>query len=361
MNFFLRASFSIFSGLVFGAAFVELMPTEPFFSIFLIGILAGFIFSGALFLLSFLLKELNVRHLNTLALGLFFGGFLGYVILQIFQSIVEITSLNPLAPIFIFIKAAVYLASLYFGVFFTAQAAEEIQFSIPFFKFSPSEKKKKDVLLDPALLSDSRLIDLAKSGLLDHRLLIPGFAIDDLRLAAESSNEKTRINAQELLENYKKLDTLPDLELRTIKSSFENTKDLQQKLVLIARHENANILTSDIGKLQQSEIEDLKVININLLSHALKPLASSGEHIQIKIQRFGKEPRQGVGYLDDGTMVVVNGAAEFIGKTIKAAVLSVKPTTSGKIIFCNSVDLPMHINHVIERSHDLESVHSTYY
>jgi uncharacterized protein YacL len=125
---------------------------------------------------------------------------------------------------------------------------------------------------------------------------------------------------------------------------------------------NANILTADISKIQQSELEELKVININLLSQALKPLTTAGEHIHIKIQRFGKEPRQGVGYLDDGTMVVVNGGAEYIGKTIKVIVLSIKPTSSGRMIFCNTMDIEPHSEMGMETvPPDLESGHNPYY
>ena len=144
---------------------------------------------------------------------------------------------------------------------------------------------------------------------------------------------KTR--AKKSLETLRKLETLPELELRFIENSCPELKDCQAKLHHLARQLDANILTADINRVQQSEIEGLKIININFLSHALKPLTSAGEHIQIKIQRYGKEPRQGVGYLDDGTMVVVNGAAEFIGSTIKAVVLSIKHTATGRMIFCN--------------------------
>src|ERR1044072_7233269 len=101
---------------------------------------------------------------------------------------------------------------------------------------------------------------------------------------------------------------------------------------------NTNIITSDINRIQQASIEGVRIINIHLLSNALKPLTQAGEFINIKIQRYGKEPRQGVGYLDDGTMVVVNGGAEFIGETIKAQVLSVKHTSSGRMIFCNAAE-----------------------
>jgi uncharacterized protein YacL len=98
------------------------------------------------------------------------------------------------------------------------------------------------------------------------------------------------------------------------------------------------LITADISRIQMASIEGIRVINIHTLSNALKPLMQAGEFIKIKVQRYGKEPRQGVGYLEDGTMVVVNGGGNYIGETIDAKVLSVKHTTSGRMIFCNAID-----------------------
>ncbi len=110
------------------------------------------------------------------------------------------------------------------------------------------------------------------------------------------------------------------------------------KLLHLARLLDASIITADLNKIQQSSAEGVRIINIHGLSNALKPITQNGELLNIKIQRYGKEPRQGVGYLDDGTMVVVNGGAEYIGDTIKAQVLSVKHTSSGRMIFCNTTE-----------------------
>jgi len=115
-------------------------------------------------------------------------------------------------------------------------------------------------------------------------------------------------------------------------------KDTMSKMVRLARLIDANIMTADISRVQMSSVEGVRIINLHTLSNALKPLMQAGENIKIKIQRYGKEPRQGVGYLEDGTMVVVNGGGQFIGETIDAQVLSVKHTSSGRMIFCNALD-----------------------
>jgi uncharacterized protein YacL len=140
------------------------------------------------------------------------------------------------------------------------------------------------------------------------------------------------------LENLKKLEELLSLEIRTSDTDFPEIKDSMGKLIRLARLLDANILTTDINRVQIAATEGVKIINLHALSNALKPLMQAGEKLKIKIQRYGKEPRQGVGYLDDGTMVVVNGGGDFIGENIDVYVLSVKHTASGRMIFCNTIE-----------------------
>lgn len=173
---------------------------------------------------------------------------------------------------------------------------------------------------------------------MDHHLVIPRFLIKDLYAQAEVSDENSKAKAKRSLEVVKKLEALPDLELRYNDTDFPEVKDPMTKMIRLARLIDANILTADISRVQMAAIEGVRIINLHTLSNALKPLMQAGENIKIKIQRYGKEPRQGVGYLDDGTMVVVNGGGQFIGEVVDAQVLSVKHTTSGRMIFCNVLD-----------------------
>lgn len=353
MKPFIRTLFACLSILIFTSFSFSLMPYENFLASLSLGALGGLAFAGTLFLIEFLFKGLSIRHLNTVSLGLLFGYVLGSAILKIGNSVFPLLFSSEVVEI---VSAIVFLFSCYIGLSLTVYSAEELQFCIPFIRFNAKEQKKRDVILDASLLSDPRLIDLSKSGLLDQQLLIPKFVLEDLRVHAESQDENLRKNALNSLDALKKLEAIPGFEFRLVGKDFPETKDPQVKLARLARDLNAYILTGDIHKIQQSEMEGLKVININLLSQALKPLAVAGEYIQIKIQRFGKEPRQGVGYLDDGTMVVVNGGADFIGKTIKVIVLSIKPTSSGRMIFCNTLESV----YGEEEVHDLEACSTNY-
>jgi len=227
---------------------------------------------------------------------------------------------------------------IFIGCIFTIKNAEEVYFSIPFVRLKQESVIKKNLLFDASILSDPRIIDLASSGLIDNQIIVPRYLIEDLKKTSENTDEMISARAKKALVVYKKLEDLPHLNLRLTDYDFPEIPEESEKLIRIARLTCSDIFTADLDSIKNLQMEDIRMINIHSLSNALKPLMQTGEHIQIIIQRYGKEPRQGVGYLDDGTMVVVNGGGEFIGKSIDALVLSVKHTSSGRMIFCNVVE-----------------------
>lgn len=313
----------------------------------LLGLTIGTMFSIILFGFDVLFRRFNLRSFNISIIGLFIGYLMGQALVLIFNTILEISSSSfILQPKFIeIIKIALFLFGLYLGTLMTLRAADELYVSIPFVKFTALAQKKKDILIDTSILSDSRIIDVAASGLIDHHLVIPRFIIKELYAQAEMGDEQTKSKAKRCLETLKKLEEIPSLEMRYNDNDFPEIKDQTGKLLRLARLLDANILTADISKIESASIEGIRIINLHVLSNALKPLMQAGEQIKIKIQRYGKEPRQGVGYLDDGTMVVVNGGGDFIGETIEAQVLSVKHTSSGRMIFCNAFDSEGYVNY----------------
>ena len=304
------------------------------------GIIAGAILGGFLIGFDFLFRRFNLRAFNTAVIGLFVGYLMGQALVLILHAILVISSASihlPTASLEI-LEIALFLFGIYLGTLMTLRAADELYVTIPFVKFTPTTHKKKDLLLDSSVLSDARIIDLAGSGIVDKHLVIPRFLIKELYAQAELSDEVTRMKAKRALEVAKKLEAIPELELRYNDTDFPDIKDPMNKMIRLARLIDANILTADISRVQIATVEGVRIINIHTLSNSLKPLMQTGEQVKIKIQRYGKEPRQGIGYLEDGTMVVVNGGGQFIGETIDAQVLSVKHTSSGRMIFCNSAD-----------------------
>lgn len=286
------------------------------------------------------LAHFNLLSFNATILGSFAGYFLGKTLVKTIDFL-SISQENTLSVQLI--KSSLMLSSIYLGVLFTIKNANEIYFNIPFVRIKHSKDQKKDLLLDRSILSDPRLIDLAATGLVDNRWIVPKCIIHELKENLESSNEDLAVESKRSLDVYKKLEAISHLNLRLTDIDFPEIEDSNEKMVQIAKHIHADIFTANIKWDHPLEM-NTRMITIHSLSNALKPLMEMGKHLQIKIQRYGKEPRdkkeprQGVGYLEDGTMVVVNGGGDFIGQTINALVLSVKHTSSGRMIFCNTLE-----------------------
>lgn len=339
---FVRVLFLLFS-VTLMTAYMTKAFSEPLNLFNLtVSLTLGLLFVGATLLSETLFQNFNLRVLNIATVGLFFGYLMGHATDNVLTSLLTVLGSSLPVEMLGFSRTLIYLLSLYLGLILTVKGAENIQLSIPFVKFHAQKQTKKDILIDPSILSDSRIIDLASSGLLDQILIMPRFAMKELLIQMESADEAVKTKARRSIEMIKKLESIPNLNMRYAENEVADVKDSTSKLIRLARVLDANIITADLNRIQQSSIEsleDIKIINIHMLSNALKPLTQSGEYLSIKIQRYGKEPRQGVGYLEDGTMVVVNGGAEYIGETIKCQVLSVKHTTSGRMIFCNAPDV----------------------
>lgn len=306
------------------------------------GIVAGVLLSGLILGIEPLLRGVSLRSLNICTVGVLSGCLLASSIDWIAS---EIGALDFFSSNFAqFFRLFLYLFSVFTTLILTVRSAEDFYICLPFFKFKPASQKDKDILLDASIVQDSRLIDLANSGLVDRRLVLPRFLLKSLYQLLESADEQERYRSKRALDVVERLENIVGLELRIIDIDFPELKDNESKVIRLARIQDLYILTADLNKIQQSNIESIegiKVINLHTLAQALKPLAHSGDSIEIKIQRYGKEPRQGVGYLEDGTMVVVNGGADFIGLTIPVQVLSIKHTSSGRMIFTNALSEEM--------------------
>ncbi len=304
------------------------------------GVVLGSILSAALFGFDLLFKRFNLRSFNIAIVGLFIGYLMGQALVLILNAVLDISSasVHLNAQTLEIIKIALFLFGTYLGTLMTLRASDELYVSIPFVKFTPTAHKKRDLILDSSVLTDARIIDMSATGLLDNHLVLPRFIVKELYAQAEVGDELNRNKAKRALDVVKKLEASSELDLRYNDTDFPEVKDPMSKLIRLARLLDGNILTADISRIQMSAIEGVRIINLHALSNALKPLMQAGEQIKIKIQRYGKEPRQGVGYLEDGTMVVVNGGGDFIGEMIEAQVLSVKHTSSGRMIFCNALD-----------------------
>lgn len=336
---FLRVIFVILS-LFFMTAFMITLPSGTIGPKILFGLGAGCILSSLLFSLEVLFKRYNLKAFNTTVLGLFVGSLMGQALLVISNAIFDLSHIKTTLSVqsLDLIKVSLFLLGTYLGTVLTFHFSNEFLISIPFVKLSSTPQKKNDLIVDSSALSDARILDLASTGLVDNLLVIPRFMIKELYYLSEMGEEMAKAKAKRCLDTLKKLEAIPELRLRYEELHVSEAQDSFTQILRLARLTDSNILTADISQVKIPAVEGIKIINLHALSNALKPIMQAGESLKIKIQRYGKEPNQGVGYLEDSTMVVVNGGGDYIGECIDVQVLSVKHTSSGRMIFCNTLD-----------------------
>jgi len=191
-------------------------------------------------------------------------------------------------------------------------------------------------LLDTSVIIDGRILDICRVGFLEGELVIPDFILEELRHLADSHDDLIRLKGRrglDVLDSLKKDSIVP---VKITKTKLDSDIEVDEKLMQYAKEEKACIVTNDYNLNKVASIAGIPILNINDLSNALKPLAVSGEEMTVKIIREGKENGQGIGYLDDGTMVVVEGANKFKGYEVDVVVTSVLQTSAGRMIFAKS-------------------------
>jgi uncharacterized protein YacL len=198
------------------------------------------------------------------------------------------------------------------------------------------------------VIIDGRIVDIAETGFLDGAIVIPQFVLRELQFVADSSDSMKRQRGRRGLDILQRLQKMPELNVQIMEDDFPNVKEVDMKLVELAKVYSCKIVTNDFNLNKVAQLHGVDVLNINELANALKPVVLPGETMRVFILKEGKEYNQGVAYLDDGTMVVVDNARKMISKTIDVAVTSVLQTTAGKMIF-GRFDERTHAVHEKER------------
>jgi len=198
-----------------------------------------------------------------------------------------------------------------------------------------SEKVSKSSfkILDTSVIIDGRIADIAETGFLDGIVVIPQFVLRELQLVADSADSMKRNRGRRGLDILQRIQKMPELNVQILEDDFPHIRDVDMKLIELAKTYDCKIVTNDFNLNKVAQLHGVEVLNINELANALKPIVLPGETMRVFILKEGKEYNQGVAYLDDGTMVVVDNAKKMISKTIDISVTSVLQTTAGKMIF----------------------------
>jgi uncharacterized protein YacL len=188
-------------------------------------------------------------------------------------------------------------------------------------------------ILDTSVIIDGRIADIVETGFIDGTLVIPQFVLRELQLVADSSDSMKRNRGRRGLDILQRIQKMPQLNIQILEDDFPNIREVDMKLIELAKAYDCKIVTNDFNLNKVAQLHGVEVLNINELANALKPVVLPGEAMRVFILKEGKEYNQGVAYLDDGTMVVVDNARKMISKTIDISVTSVLQTTAGKMIF----------------------------
>ena len=188
-------------------------------------------------------------------------------------------------------------------------------------------------VLDTSVIIDGRVADICETHFLDGVLLVPQFVLRELQLVADSADPLKRQRGRRGLEVLQRIQKMPHLEVEIADDDFPHIAEVDMKLIELAKRYDGKIITNDFNLNKVATLQGIEVLNVNQLANALKPVVLPGETMRVFILREGKEYNQGVAYLDDGTMVVVDGARKMINKTLDITVTSVHQTTAGKMIF----------------------------
>ena len=288
---------------------------------------------GLVMALAVLLAELRLREA---ALSGLLGGAIGTV-LGVFAALLVtlvISRTDGPEATKSFLEFAALFAFGYLGLVLGSRRGAELHVDglEGFFgkKFARGESVK---LLDTSVLIDGRIADICDAQFLEGILAVPQFVLHELQMVADSSDALKRQRGRRGLEVLQRIQKMPQVKVRILEEDFPQAGDVDHKLVELARRMGAKIVTNDFNLNKVATVQGFSVLNVNQLAHALKPAVLPGEPMRVLILREGKEANQGVAYLDDGTMVVVDGARRMINKSVDVIVTSVHQTTAGKMIF----------------------------
>lgn len=292
----------------------------------------GFCFAVLVLLIDAFFKRFTVRNILSILLGI----GLGLLVHRLFMNVVAYSELSDATRQQIGIIAAVMFS--YLGAVTILRGQEEFNLVLPFIKLEGKGAGEEIILLDTSVIIDGRIADIAETHFLSGRLILPRFVLKELQLIADSSDPLKRNRGRRGLDILNRIKKNPNIEVKIHEMDFPEFNTVDAKLVKMGQVVNAKVFTNDYNLNKVAELQGVKVLNINDLANALKPVVMPGETMQVKILKEGKEHDQGVAYLNDGTMVVVDNGRRRIGQTVTVAITSVLQTQAGRMIFAKLGD-----------------------
>lgn len=283
---------------------------------------------GALVILvDVLLKGFSLRGLSAVTFGL----FVGWVVAAFLSSSPLFENGDP-QTLFVS-RLVLFVVCAYLGTVIALRGKDEFSLVIPYVRFVPQHVESPLAVVDTSALIDGRIVAVCESKFLGYGLVIPTFVIDELHHIADSRDPQRQERGRRGLEALNQLRRMPHLHIHIHESDVDETEHTDAKLIYVARNLKALVLTTDYNLAQVAKFHSVDWLNLNLLAKALRPEVVTGAEVEVQLVKEGREPGQAVGYLPDGSMVVVNNARQHIGAHVRAEVQNVIPSAGGKMVF----------------------------
>ena len=290
-----------------------------------------------------ILTDVLVRHkrldvLTSVYFGLVVGLFLAYVVGLAMTPLLPIPEPENLVyALRVRMAVQLVLAAVlcYTCISFLIQTRNDFRFIIPYVEFSKEVKGRQPFVLDTSVVIDGRIADVMDTNVFDNQLIMPRFAITELQGIADSSDRLRRSRGRRGLDILNRLRTTPDVDLQIYDRDLPefSGQPVDVKLVTLAKHLEGKLITNDYNLNKVARLHGVGVINLNDIANALKPVFLPGEHVEVRLVKTGEELGQGVGYLEDGTMVVVEGGRDHVHELVTIEVTSVLQTSAGRMVF----------------------------
>ena len=287
-----------------------------------------------------LLDVLTPKKKFSALAGVFFGLLVGILVSWLLAPVVDMVSgtfsVDVTEAAITAIKWLLGICICYLTISIVMRTKDDVRFVIPYVEFAKQTKGARPLVVDTSAIIDGRIVDLCQSKLFDAPLIVPRFVLNELQLIADSADKLKRNRGRRGLDILSKMQSDPVIDVEiddTVIAEVEEVRGVDQKLLMFSKACNGRLATTDYNLSKVARVREVDVVNINDLASSLKVVALPGETMQIKIIKPGEESDQGIGYLDDGTMVVVEGARNKIGRMLIISVTSSLQTSAGKMIF----------------------------
>ena len=292
-----------------------------------LGASIGFLIAVIMIILEFTMRKVSVRGLSSAVFGLLFG----LIMAKLVSDTMALVSLDK--NLVYSLRVVLTLVFCYLGMIMAIRGRDEFNIIVPYVKFSRQDQRDEMILLDTSVIIDGRIADICKTGFLDGKFIVPRFVLKELQQVADSADSLKRERGKRGLDILGKLQKNPNIDVKIHNDDFPDIKEVDLKLVKLAKVLGAKIFTNDYNLNKVSEIQGIRVLNVNELANSLRPVVLPGEMIETRLIKEGKEYNQGVGYLEDGTMIVVDNGRRLIGQNVNVVVGSVLQTAAGRMIF----------------------------